>query len=242
MFGWRRSRRSDPGPRTSSGGPTDRDRAWLQLFQEAKGKINTELGFKAFTTPPLASASSLDAKFTTSSLASDLKCQALFGRRRGKPGSRPRRNGGHPGIKPLVANDWTMLSGEPPSPQPPRVQRPPSTSMDLSTIRTRLNPKIRRPPGMGTVLPKSDADAWLAAAFADYERIVARGEGHGRDLALYAARTRYLAATRRLGKDVPLSKIQTEFTSSDWYEIASGKGVCFSSTPSAKRWDRLRLP
>ncbi len=80
---------------------------------------------------------------------------------------------------------------------------------------------IHAPAWHGTILPRNDADAWLAAAFADYEVIVSlekslgveadtkEGEGRERvDLALYGARTRYLAATRRLGKDVPLSKIE----------------------------------
>ncbi len=43
---------------------SDRDRAWLALFNEHKGKIDADFGFKAFTTPPLAAFSSLDAKFT----------------------------------------------------------------------------------------------------------------------------------------------------------------------------------
>ena len=32
--------------------PSDRDRAWLSLFNDQKGKINADFGFKAFTTPP----------------------------------------------------------------------------------------------------------------------------------------------------------------------------------------------
>ena len=39
-------------------------------------------------------------------------------------------------------------------------------------------PQIPHPAAWhGTILPKADADVWLAAAFADYEKIVARGAG-----------------------------------------------------------------
>jgi Phospholipase B len=204
--------------------PTDRDRAWLSLYNEHKGKINVDFGFKAFTTPPLASASSLDAKFTTTSLAKDLKSWALFGPPMGRTWEPSEGERSIPGVKPLVANDWTTLTSEAPAP----ALEGTTAAVDLNGPVHHANPAVREshsPAWHGTILPKSDADAWLAASFADYERVVALGKGSGRDLALYAARTRYLSATRRLGKDVPLSKIQAELTSSDWYEIASGKGV-----------------
>ena len=59
--------------------PADRDRTWLQLFDRKKGKIDADFGFQAFTTPPLAAAHSLDAKFTTTALANDLNTWAMFG-------------------------------------------------------------------------------------------------------------------------------------------------------------------
>jgi hypothetical protein len=87
-------------------------------------------------------------------------------------------------------------------------------------------------------LPRTDADTWLAAAFADYEVIASLekslgdeaeshdGVRHERiELALQSARSRYLVATRRLGRDIPLSKIKAELSSADWYDISAGKGV-----------------
>jgi hypothetical protein len=108
-----------------------------------------------------------------------------------------------------------------------------------------------KPAWHGTLLPKTDADVWLAAAFADYQRIVAleqaiikeRGdkEKHDKDskdekkavwdddllpvrVALYGYRSRYLAAVRVKG-DVALSKVKSETNDDEWYQIASGKGV-----------------
>ena len=216
---------------------SDRDRAWLALFNEHKGKINADFGFKAFTTPPLAGSPSLDAKFTTSALAKDLKCWALFGPPMGRTWEPRESERSIPGIKPLVSNDWTTLTGESPAPALDGAK----AAVDLTGPAHHSDPsghETHAPAWHGTILPKTDADAWLAAAFADYESIVSlekslgveadTKEGVGRDridLALYGARSRHLSATRRLGKDVPLLKIQSELTSSDWYEIAAGKGV-----------------
>src|SRR5262249_11864872 len=53
--------------------PSDRDKIWLQLFNQHRGRINVDFGKLAFTTPPIAAYHSLDAKFTTTDLAKDLK-------------------------------------------------------------------------------------------------------------------------------------------------------------------------
>ncbi len=59
--------------------PSDRDRKWLELFDHRKKGIDTDFGFTAFTTPPLSAAHSLDAKFTTTAMARELKTWAKFG-------------------------------------------------------------------------------------------------------------------------------------------------------------------
>src|SRR5262249_53386489 len=84
-------------------------------------------------------------------------------------------------------------------------------------------------------------DTWLAAAFAEYERIVAgekainaRGKEAAlaaRDrerieLALFEPASRYLTAVaRRGGKDMALAETRAELRADEWYDIASGKGV-----------------
>jgi Phospholipase B len=66
--------------------PTERDRKWVELYREHRGRIDADFGKLAFTSTPLAYHSSCDAKFTTSDLARDLKTSALAERVRGLPG------------------------------------------------------------------------------------------------------------------------------------------------------------
>lgn len=91
----------------------------------------------------------------------------------------------------------------------------------------------------GTLLPKTEADTWLAAAFADYERIYSLEKAlkkragkkglseEDRDriaVALYGYRSNYLAAARAAG-DIPLAQTHSELERDEWYRLATGKGV-----------------
>jgi hypothetical protein len=96
--------------------PSMRDKVWQQLFNEHKGKIDASFGKKAFTTAPLASGGSLDAKFTTTDMAKDLKTWALFGPPMGRtwePTAEQRRR--FPEIRALLSNPWTVLHTTPPA-------------------------------------------------------------------------------------------------------------------------------
>lgn len=99
---------------------SDRDKAWLRLYDKHNGKISESFGFEAFTTAPLAAFPSCDAKFTTTALAKDLKSWGLFGPPLGKtwePSDSERRR--YRDVQPLVSNDWTLLTGEAPAqPEP----------------------------------------------------------------------------------------------------------------------------
>ena len=291
--------------------PSDRDRTWLKLYDKSKGKISADFGFEAFTTPPLSAFQSLDAKFTTSDMAKDMKTWALFGPPLGKtwdPSEAERKR--YPDARPLVSNDWTVLTTEPPpsavkpsavarvgATEPSRTGPPPLASAagspHLGTDRARANPlgkdyelkfaaverlvepfpdaekaaapsttrpavdlgtspsndrdddevePIHPPAWHGTLLPGADADAWLAAGFADYERIVARelaadarAKGKGKAVpkadrdalavALFAPYSRYRCAVERSGRAVPLSETRSSYTDDDWYQAAAGKGV-----------------
>ncbi len=223
--------------------PSERDRKWIELYQANRGKIDEGFGFEAFTTPPLAAYSSCDAKFTTTALAGQLKTYALFGPPLGRtwePTIEQRQ--ALPSIRPLVGNDWTLLTATPPvvstggtiaavdlASSVKNADRSPSLSARQSAL-------SRLPAWRGTLLPNSDADVWLAAAFADYERQFAREKAMGstakdssEDLALALLRfgpwSRYKTSTLRWGKEVPLSQIQSAFASNEWYETASTKGV-----------------
>jgi hypothetical protein len=222
--------------------PSDRDRLWLQLFDRKNKTIDAEFGFLAFTTPPLAAAHSLDAKFTTTAMARELTTWAKFGPPLGTTWEPSESERGHiPATRPLVGNDWTILRALAPAedsiPGAGKV-------VDLARLshETRVAPERERPPAWhGTLLPETDADIWLAVGFADYERIVAREKAikvstrdpklGARDqerlaLAIFEPTSRYLAAVaRRGGKDLALADIRAELHADEWYDIACGKGV-----------------
>jgi hypothetical protein len=108
--------------------PSDRDIKWQELYQKHKGKLGEPFGFEAYSTPPLAAFSSLDAKFTTSAMARELKVHALFGPPLGRtwdPTNWDRNR--VPNIRPLVSNDWTVLTAEP----PPMPEHGAKASVDL---------------------------------------------------------------------------------------------------------------
>jgi hypothetical protein len=227
--------------------PSDRDKKWVELCKAHAGKMDAEFGKLAFTTPPLAAYSSLDAKFTTTDMAKELKTWALFGPPLGRtwqPSFEERQR--YPEIQPLVSNPWTVLHAQPPAkddgkgpkvvdlkgsmeaPEKPEERR-----------RRERNQSVPEAAWRGTLLPKSDADVWLAAAFADYQPIVAHERrlkeqatdgklnDHDREalaVELYAYRSRYLAAARAW-EDTPLWAIRSQKDRDEWYRIASGKGV-----------------
>ena len=234
---------------------TDRDQAWLKLYEKHKGKITADFGFEAFTTAPLAAFPSCDAKFTTAAMAKDLKTWALFGPPRGRtwdPAEAERKK--YSDIRPLVGNDWALLT-----PAVPKASDSAIVAIDLKKPQAatfdpcKVEDEDTLPPAWhGTLLPKSDADVWLAAAFADYERIVALQKSlkqTGSDdksneddkerlaVARFEPRSRYLTAVRRLGRDVPLAETKADGTCGDWYHLASGKGILLLADLHAQMGD-----
>jgi hypothetical protein len=228
--------------------PSIRDKTWLKLYEQHKGKIDADFGKLAFTTAPLAAYHSLDAKFTTTDLAKELKTWALFGPPLGRtwvPTQEERVK--FPHVRPLVSNPWTILHAGPP-PTGDTVRKP----VDLrglprvdaeetsdSAFTDRAPQPATRPAWYGTLFPRTDADIWLATGFANYERIVALEKellkkANGKELsevnreklalALFAHRADYELGARA-GGDVPLSKIRSDLRRDEWFRIASGKGV-----------------
>jgi hypothetical protein len=230
--------------------PSDRDKMWLKLYDRHKGKIDADFGKLAFTTAPLAAHPSLDAKFTTTEMAKELKTWALFGPPLGRtwePTSEERDN--HLEIRPLVSNPWTILhAGAPaqnkvegPSPEDLPGTLKPVTPLTKETLTIKQKPQTK-PAWYGTIFPKTDADVWLATGFANYERIVALDKSqrkeidrHSEDdcdkvaLALFPYRAEYELGSRA-GGDVALSKIRSDLRRDEWYRIASGKGVLLLHT------------
>ena len=228
--------------------PTDRDKVWVRLYEQHKGKIDDRFGKLAFTTPPIAAYSSLDAKFTTTELAKDLKTWALFGPPLGRswqPTLEQWKR--YPDIQPLVSNPWAILHAN--HPQPPLSNMPVAvdlpdpnkSSFDIAQQHSEDRTGPTKPAWHGTLLPKTDADVWLAAAFPAYERIVASAKRDGdqaktRKLSpgererlavdLNAHRSGYLTSARA-GADVPLLDARSQYSESNWYNVAEGKGVLF---------------
>lgn len=221
--------------------PSDRDKTWLRLYEAHKGKIDVDFGKLAFTTPPLAAFHSLDAKFTTSDLAKEGKSWALFGPPLGRtwhPSHDERQK--YPDVLPLVGNGWTVLHAG-----APKDIEPPANIVDLHNPETPRPEKTAReddpttvPAWHGTIRPKTDADAWLAAAFARFERIVAlentlreknKGELTADDrehlgLALFEYRAKYTLGARA-AEEVPLAKTRMDPRDDAWHHVAEGKGV-----------------
>jgi hypothetical protein len=182
--------------------PSDRDKKWLELYDKYKGKIDADFGKLAFTTPPLAAFHSVDAKFTTTDMAKELKTWALFGPPLGRtwqPTFEERQR--FPEIQPLVSNPWAVLHAAPPAKEKEtllavdlhnpengkrKIEDRPGSGEEGQQARGRRNRgDLQTPPAWhGILFPKSDADIWLVTAFSSYERIVAtenamlvRGDG-----------------------------------------------------------------
>jgi hypothetical protein len=229
--------------------PSDRDKTWLRLFNQHKGKLDADFGKLAFTTPPLAAYHSVDAKFTTTDLARELKTWAVFGPPLGRTWQpSPEDLKRFPDVQPLVSNPWAILCPTEPSKGPAPVvadlPEPLNTPLRSAALQEEDRPLPTVPAWHGTLLPKTDADIWLATAFADYERIVARDialrarhEKKGNDestakaddrdrlaVQLFAHRSNYLTGVRAGGEEV-LAKTRADLTQSNWYQVAAGKGV-----------------
>jgi hypothetical protein len=250
--------------------PRRRDKAWLALFENNAGKIDEAFAFEAFGTSPLAAFPSCDAKFTTSKLAENLESWALFGPPLGRtwdPTPADRKK--NPDVEPLVSNDWTLI----------HLAAPSATKLEGKVVDLEPFPDedddedppvkfdARHPfAWRGTLLPKKPGDIWLAAAFAEYEHVVALEQALKReekeqekaskddsahkardrdllDLALFAHESKWLAATRRLGRDIRLKEITPDPAHSEWYDIAQGKGVmllaALRAAVGADTFDRL---
>jgi len=225
--------------------PSMRDKKWLALYDQHKGTIDADFGKLAFTTPPLAAYHSVDAKFTTTDMARELKTWALFGPPLGRtwqPTIEERQRFAE--IRPLVSNPWAILHAKPPKggnakdrivdlPDPAHGGKAPVTVH----VSHPLPPTV--PAWHGTLLPQSDADIWLATGFANYEKIAAldntlrkraadgkltKTDREQLALALFAFRAEYdLGARAR--PEMTLASTHADVRHNDWYRVAAGKGV-----------------
>jgi hypothetical protein len=226
--------------------PSERDKKWLELYDRYKGKIDADFGKLAFTTPPLAAFSSVDAKFTTTDMAQRMESWALFGPPLGRTWH-PRfdERSDFPEVRPLVSNPWTVLGGHAPPENGkdtiPVVDRhdPAGSKLPAFSLNPEDPPIHTTPAWFGTLLAKSDADVWLASSFAAYERYVALEKAllakagkkdlgtNDRDrlaVALFAYRATYEQGARSRPEPT-LSKVRANLRENDWHRVAQGKGV-----------------
>jgi len=248
--------------------PSKRDTLWLAMYDRYRGTIDADFARQALTMPALVPSCSVDAKYTTAEMAKQLKSWGTFGPPLGpawQPTATERQR--YPEVRPLVANPWTVLHTAAPPPAAGEesevsvVDLPSAEGTELPAPPRKEKDKDAEPllPAAwhGTLLPKSDADIWLATAFANYERIVAlerslRKQARKPQLgpadldqlsvSLFHYRTLYELAARA-GTEVPLARTQSSFRETNWYHVASGKGVLLLHTlrglVGAEDFDRL---
>ena len=220
--------------------PSDRDKTWQRLYHQHKGKIDENFAKRAFTTPPLAAYHSLDAKYTTSDMAKRLQSHGLFGPPLGRtwlPTDDEKKT--YPDVRPLVSHPWTVLTAaEPPKSRSDKAGRVVDLPDKVGDAEAGAADPPTVPAWYGTILPKTDGDIWLAAAFADFEKIVAlenaliKRSSDGKlspadsdrlALELHAYRVAFTGSGGP--RTVTLSAVRSDVRDNDWYRRATGKGV-----------------
>jgi len=191
--------------------PSDRDQAWVKLYEKHRGTIGSDLVQQFCASPVLAGTTAVDMKYTTTALAKQLKSWASFG----PPSGKPRVPSEHdkkqyPEIKTLTKHDWTLLG----------VQTPGRHASNVL-----VKGKAEPAPDLvwrGTLLPKDDAGIWLALAFADYHDIV-RMDKAGQANAIQICRNEYESA--RKIRDNVLRDVKQSAADDAWYRLAAAKGT-----------------
>ena len=138
-------------------------------------------GREALSSAPLAGPGSFDAKVTTAAQAARLESLARFGPPLGKvwqPIGDDKAE--EPSAQTLVPNPWTILTLTPPPALDPKAEVAvdfPEKASDLPHgIAERMwvsDDPVTAAAWHGSILPETDADLWLAAGFAEYEKVVA---------------------------------------------------------------------
>jgi hypothetical protein len=148
--------------------PSIRDKYWLKLYDQHRGKVTADFGKLAFATPPLAAVHSLDAKVTTADMAMKLESLALFGPPSHKVWEiTDREKAKYVDVRSLVPNDWTVLTPTAPA------KTDTVAAADFKDIPSPEADPPTKAAWKGTLLPKFDEDVWFTAGFAAYEKYVA---------------------------------------------------------------------
>jgi hypothetical protein len=154
--------------------PGSRDLKWEELYREYSGKIDEQFAFLAFRTPPLVTASSMDAKVTTADMASRMMVWAVFG----KPNQRewvpsPWSKEQYPKNDGLYSSGYRLISA-----QPSESLKTAIVENELARTASKSEPEKAEKKNTqykdrlwkGWVLPASEADDWFTAGSAAYYR------------------------------------------------------------------------
>ena len=149
-----------------------------------------------------------------------------------------------PEVKPLIANDWTLIRTSDPTTSDAAIKiadRDPFPDSEHESKEPTLKLEQRNPfAWRGSLRAKTDADAGLAAAFSEYEKVIAlvqafRSEAKDDKLdraaqdavavALFTDQSNWWAARQRLGRDLSLADVKPDDRNLSWYPIAVGQSV-----------------
>lgn len=209
--------------------PGPRDIKWQEMYRQYKGKIDENFGFLAFRTAPLVSASTMDAKITTSDMAPKMMAWALFGKsnqREWVPSPRdpyPQNNG-------LYSSGYRLFQAQPDgvikavtseAPKASQITEPAGGDSGRGRGGRRSGSTASKDYlWKGWILPASDADVWLTAGSAAYFDAL---NGNDLENRLNSFRAQYRAVA--LEHEQPLSRITASTRSSDWHTQAETKGA-----------------
>jgi len=198
--------------------PGPRDIKWQQMYQQHKGKIDETFGFLAFRTAPLVSASTMDAKVTTSEMAPQMMAWALFGKsnqREWVPSESQKKD--YEGNDGLYSSGYRLFQAN--DAVKPLLASAPSVEPVTATASAIKSPS-KDLLWKGWILPASDADVWLTAGSAEYYDVL---NGDDVDNRLNQNRARYRAVA--LAHEQPLGRVTSSTKSADWYTLAEAKGA-----------------
>lgn len=208
--------------------PFDRDFKWQELYRQHKGNIDEQFAFLAFRTAPLVSSTTTDAKVATADMASNMMVWAVFG----KPNQREwapsqwqkEQYAANAGLYPsgyrlFAAEASESLRETIKANEADRRKAPAAPAKKDEPKKETVNKDSL---WKGWILPASDADLWLSAGSATYHYTL---EADDSARTLEALRAVWRGAA--VQGDVPLAKLHSSTTSSNWYRLAYSKGALF---------------
>lgn len=209
--------------------PNPRDIKWQELYERYKGAIDEQFAFLAFRTAPLVSSSSMDAKVTTSEMASRMMCWAVFGKpnqREWAPDGRERES--QPQIFGLYSGGYRLIQAEPSAAlqaiirenEKARLEKAKAQEKAAAAASEKSKSSYKERLWQGWVLPATDSELWLTAGSAAYYRAL---ESDDLEKRLQYHRAEFWVASAK--QDLPLRSLRSDTQTRHWYDLAANKGA-----------------